>query len=304
MVDAPFQILLYYLYAPLADPEAYGSAHRDLCARLGLKGRILIAPEGINGTVSGPLESTREYMRAMRDDPQTRAMEFKIDGAEGHVFPRLSIKLRSEVVTLGLGDEDLQPWSLTGDYLDPPAWRSMMEEKNTVLIDARNDYEWELGHFEGAMLPEVASFRDLPDWIRANRQELEGRKIMTYCTGGIRCEKFSGFLKQEGFSDVYQLHGGIVAYGKDPGTRGEKFAGKCYVFDERIAVEVNRTAGAKIVSHCRHCGVPSDRYVNCAWLPCNEQHFGCPDCEAGRGRYCGPACAEAAVVSLAAECNG
>ncbi len=236
MADAPFRILLYYLYVPLEDPAGYLEEHRTLCERLGLKGRILIAGEGINGTVSGPVEATEEYMRVLRDDPRTSAMEFKLDEADGHVFPRLSIKLRSEVVTLGL-------------------------------------------------------------------DELEGRKIMTYCTGGIRCEKFSGFLRQEGFEEVYQLHGGIVTYGKDPEVRGEKFEGKCYVFDERIGVEINRTGGAKVVARCRHCGVVRDRYVNCAWKPCNEQHFACEACEERTGRYCGRACAEAALVSLAAECN-
>lgn len=303
VADAAFQVLLYYLYVPLEDPERFAHEHRALCERLSLEGRILIAAEGINGTVSGPREATREYMRVMREDPRTSAMEFKVDEADGHVFSRLSVKLRDEVVTLGLGEEDLKPWNLTGEYLDPAAWRDMMDDENAVIIDARNDYEWELGRFEGALLPEVASFRDLPGWIREHRSELEGRKIMTYCTGGIRCEKFSGFLKQEGFPEVYQLHGGIVSYGKDPGVRGEKFEGKCYVFDERIGVAVNRTGGATVVSRCRHCGVPSDRYVNCAWKPCNERHFSCDACEREHARYCDRACAGAAVVSLAADCN-
>ena len=299
----PFQILLYYLYVPLEDPAGFLAEHRALCERLELKGRILIAAEGINGTVSGTTAATDEYMAVMRADPRTSAMEFKVDPADGHAFPRLSIKLRSEVVTLGLGHEDLSPRELTGEYLDPEQWRSMMEDENAVLIDARNDYEWELGRFEGALLPDVASFRDLPAWIRKHREELEGRKIMTYCTGGIRCEKFSGFLLQEGFGQVYQLHGGIVTYGKDPEVQGEKFEGKCYVFDERIGVEVNRTDGAKVVARCLHCGEPSDRYVNCSWSRCNAQHFCCEACEGAVGRYCGRACAEAAVVSLAAECN-
>jgi UPF0176 protein len=149
----------------------------------------------------------------------------------------------------------------------------------------------------------VASFRDLPAWVRGNRERLEGKKILTYCTGGIRCEKFSGFLRKEGYPAVYQLHGGIVGYGTDPAVRGEKFAGKCYVFDERIAVEVNRTGGARVVSRCRHCAADCDRYVNCAWARCNAQHFCCEGCEGRTGRFCGRACREAALVSLAAEAN-
>ena len=141
-----------------------------MCRRLGLKGRILIAPEGINGTVSGATEATEEYMRVLRADERTAAMEFKIDEAEGHAFPKLSVKLRDEVVTLGLGEEDFSPTEVTGEYLEPAAWREMMARDDVVMIDARNDYEWELGHFEGALLPPVRSFRELPSWVRQHRR--------------------------------------------------------------------------------------------------------------------------------------
>ena len=278
--------------------------HRALCERLNLRGRILIAKEGLNGTVSGTVEETNSYMEALREDPVTAATEFKIDPSEEHVFPRLAIKVREEVVTLGLDEEDFSPCEITGAYLEPRQWREMMKGDDVVLIDARNDYEWELGHFEGAMLPEVNSFRELPQWVEQNRRELEGKKIMTYCTGGIRCEKFSGFLRKRGFEDVYQLHGGIVTYGKDPEVRGEKFAGTCYVFDERIGVEVNGTDGASVVSRCLHCGCASDRYVNCAWSRCNQQYFCCEECSAQSSfRHCNQACREAHVVSVAAENN-
>lgn len=230
-------------------------------------------------------------------------MDFKIDEAGDHAFPRLSVKLRDEVVTLSLSDEDFSPTEITGEHLSPTEWRAMMEREDVVVVDARNDYEWELGHFEGALLPPVQNFRELPEWVRRHREELEGKKILTYCTGGIRCEKFSGFLLREGFKDVFQLDGGIVTYGKDPVVRGEKFAGKCYVFDERIGVEVNRTEGALVVSHCVHCGEASDRYVNCGWSRCNAQHFCCERCEIEVKRYCSRACEQAAVVSLAAEAN-
>ena len=167
------------------------------------------------------------------------------------------------------------------------------------MIDARNRYEWELGHFEGAILPDVDNFRELPDWVRENKHRLEGKKILTYCTGGIRCEKFSGFLLREGFSDVCQLEGGIVSYGKEVEVRGEGFAGKCYVFDERIAVSVNHTEGERVVSRCVSCGVPSERYVNCSWSRCNCQYFSCLDCEKGKGRFCSRTCHEASVLSAA-----
>ena len=303
MPDAPFQILLYYLYTPLADPAGYLEEHRELCTSLGLRGRILIAREGINGTVSGPEEATAAYRRALEEDSRMAGIVFKCDPADGHAFPRLSIKLRDEVVTLGLGADDFSPRETTGAYLSPDEWRAMMGREDVVLLDARNDYEWEAGHFAGAILPPVRNFRELPDWVRRHREEFAGKKILTYCTGGIRCEKFSGFLRREGFPEVYQLEGGIVSYGKDPEVQGEGFEGKCYVFDERVAVEVNHTAGATVVSRCRHCDARTDRYVNCGWSRCNAQHFSCEACAADGERFCNPICREAAVVSLAAETN-
>ena len=294
------QILLYYLYRPLEDAAAYAAEHRALCEDLGLRGRILVAAEGLNGTVSGPREKIDSYMEILSEDPRTKGIEFKVDPAMGHAFPRLSIKLREEVVTLGLREGDFSPCETTGEYLSPSQWRDLMNSKDTVMVDARNQYEWELGHFEGALLPPVDNFRDLPDWVRENRESLEGKKIMTYCTGGIRCEKFSGFLLREGFSEVYQLDGGIVSYGKEAKVRGEGFVGKCYVFDERVAVEVNHTDGSRVISRCQVCGEPSDRYVNCEWSRCNSQFFCCDSCEGDRGRFCSSGCEEASVLSQAA----
>ncbi|MEM9079651.1 MAG: rhodanese-related sulfurtransferase [Verrucomicrobiota bacterium] len=291
-----YRILLYYFYTEIDDPEGYRDWQRELCERLGLKGRILVAREGINGTVSGTEEATEEYRQVMDADQRTAGMEWKVDEAEGHAFPRLSVKARTEVVTLGLGEEDFSPREVTGEYLNPVEWREAMKEEDVVMIDARNDYEWEMGHFEGAVLPDVPSFRELPEWVEKNRELLEGKKILTYCTGGIRCEKFSGFLVREGFESVYQLHGGIVTYGKDEEARGEGFAGKCYVFDERIGVEVNRTEGARVVARCQYCDKPCDRQVNCAWTRCNERFFCCERCEAEQEGFCCGVCREAVMM--------
>ena len=284
----------------MEDSEGYLVEHTELCEALQLRGRILIADEGLNGTVSGRLDMTEAYMQALNTDPRTKGIQFKVDPAPGHAFPKLSIKRRKEVVTLDLGEDDFSPDETTGKHLSPVQWRNLMSEDDTILLDARNQYEWELGHFEGALLPPVENFRELPDWVRENRSRLEGKKIMTYCTGGIRCEKFSGFLLREGFSDVYQLDGGIVSYGKEAGVEGEGFSGKCYVFDERVAVEVNHTSGAKVVSLCQHCSGTSDRYVNCGWSRCNRQYFCCPTCNKDQRRFCSSVCAEAAILSLAA----
>ena len=299
-MTAPYEVLLYYKYARLSDPDVFAADHRLLCQQLGLRGRIVVAVEGLNGTVSGTKENCAKYREALDNEPITAGIAWKIDPAEGHVFPKLSIKVRNEVVTLELGEEDFNPADLTASHLKPLEWREAMKEDHVVLLYARNDYEWEIGHFEVAILPKVPSFKDLPKWIRDHRSELEGKKILTYCTGGIRCEKFSGFLLNEGFDNVFQLDGGIVTYGKDEEVRGEGYEGECYVFDERLSVSVNQTEGAKLVSKCRSCGVPSIRYRNCAWMPCNAQILLCEDCEERIGRYCDCRCKEVDLMSRSA----
>jgi len=300
-METPYQVLLYYFYNHFPDPEAYRKEHIELCERLELLGRILIGNEGINGTVSGTPENCDAYREYMDNHPLTKGLEWKVDNVEKHQFPRLSIKVREEIVPLGLKESDFSPRECTGEYLNPTQWREMLDKDDTVIIDARNQYEWELGHFEGALLPEVDNFRELTEWVRNNKEDWEGKKVMTYCTGGIRCEKFSGFLKKEGLEDVYQLHGGIVTYGKDPETKGEKWKGSCYVFDERIKVPVNRTDNAEVISTCIHCGKLSERYINCTWSPCNERHFCCEECEKETKGYCCHACYEAFLGSFASN---
>ena len=296
MSTEPFQVLLYYLYTRIDNPAGYRDAHAALCQQLGLRGRILIATEGLNGTVSGPLGGCSAYMEAMRADPVTAAMAFKIDPADGHLFPKLSVKVREEIVALGLGEEDFSPQHTTGTHLSPREFRAMMEDPNAVLLDARNDYEWKLGRFAGALLPEVENFRDLPAWVREHREELEGKKILTYCTGGIRCEKFSGFLRREGFAQVFQLDGGIVEYGKDPEVQGERFEGKCYVFDGRVALPINRAEPHRVVSHCIGCATSSDRYVNCRLSTCNARVFYCEHCEEQGPPCCNDLCRSALLA--------
>jgi len=264
-----YRVLLYYKYVLIDNPEEFTSQHLQFCKDLGLKGRIHIAAEGINGTVSGTFEQTEQYMKTMKEDPRFSDMVFKIDEADGHAFKKMNVRHRSEIVSLRLED-DVNPNELTGKYLEPKDFFKAMKEPETVVIDARNDYEYDLGHFRGAIRPDIKAFRDLPEWIRENKEQFEGKKILTYCTGGIRCEKFSGWLVKEGFEDVGQLHGGIVTYGKDPEVQGELWDGQCYVFDERIAVPVNQKEHV-IVGKDYFSDEPCERYVNCANPECNKQ---------------------------------
>ncbi|MEM6821467.1 MAG: rhodanese-related sulfurtransferase [Verrucomicrobiota bacterium] len=294
-----YQILLYYKYTRIVDPEAFARKHLDACRALGLRGRILVASEGLNGTVSGTVEATNAYIDLVRVSPSFHDMQFKIDVAEDHAFQKMFVRPRTEIVTLGLNEQDVDPNECTGKRLSPVEFLEAMENEDVVILDGRNDYESDLGYFEGAIAPRVRNFRDFPEWIRENLSDVKDKKVLTYCTGGIRCEKLSGFLIREGFQDVSQLEGGIVTYGKDPEVRGKKFKGKCYVFDERIGVDVNSSSDACLVSHCQVTGKPTDRYVNCAYPPCNRQFFISEEGEAKEGRYCSDTCKEKALANSA-----
>ena len=291
-----YRVLLYYNYTKIENPEQFAKEHLALCKSLGLKGRILVAEEGINGTASGTIEATQQYMDWMHDDERFKDTWFKIDESEGHAFRKMFVRPRKELVALNL-EEDVDPLRLTGEYLDPKAFKEALLDEDTIVLDARNDYEYDLGHFRGAIRPDIRNFRELPEWIRENKEKFMDKKVVTYCTGGIRCEKFSGWLLREGVENVAQLHGGIATYGKDPEVKGEMWDGKMYVFDDRISVEINQV-DKQIVGKDWFDGTPCERYINCGNPSCNRQmitseeneakHLGgcCYDCAASEtNRY-------------------
>lgn len=284
-----FRVLLYYHYATIDDPKLFVQDHLRFCRELGLKGRILVGREGLNGTVSGTTKQTQIYMDTLHQDPRFADMPFKIDEADSHVFKKMHVRPRKEIVALNL-DKDIDPHKLTGKHLKPKDFYETMQDEDVLLIDARNDYETQIGHFRNAILPNIRNFRDLPGWIEKNLSDFKEKKVLTYCTGGIRCEKFSGYLLRAGFKDVSQLDGGIVEYGKDPEVQGKFYDGKCYVFDQRISVPVNRTDEDVTVGHCHHCGKSCDRIVNCANPECNKQIICCEECEKRHHRSCSEAC--------------
>lgn len=288
--EKPYRILLYYKYITIEDPEEFAQEHRELCKSLGLKGRILVAHEGINGTVSGTIEQTDAYIRHMHEHPLFHDLIFKIDDADDHAFKKMFVRPKKELVTFRLQD-DVDPNELTGKHLKPKEFYEMLQRDDVVVLDGRNDYEFDIGHFRGAIRPEVESFREFPDWIRENMDQFKDKPVLTYCTGGIRCEKLSGFLMQEGFKEVYQLDGGIATYGKDPEVQGRLFDGKMYVFDERISVPVNQVEPV-VVGKCHHCGTPEDRYINCANDFCHKQHIVCSDCYEEYNQFCSKECEE------------
>lgn len=265
-----YRVLLYYQYVEIDDPEQFRKEHKEMCDDIGLKGRILVSEEGLNGTVSGTVEQTEEYKKRIRADERFEDMTFKEDKADGHAFKKMHVKTRPEIVSLKLGDEDLDPNNTTGEYLSPTEFKDALLDDDTIVLDARNDYEYDLGHFRGAVRPDITAFRDLPQWIRDNKEKFMDKKVVTYCTGGVRCEKLTGWLLKEGFEDVAQLEGGIHTYGTDPETKGELWDGKMYVFDERISVEINQV-DKTVIGRDWFDGEPCERYINCGNPYCNRQ---------------------------------
>ncbi len=282
-----FRVLLYYKFARIEDHEQFADTHRELCRSLHLRGRIIIAPEGINGTVSGKLENTEAYIQIIREDPRFADMDFKIDEHDGHAFRKLFVRARDEIISLGNGFTDV---SSTGEYISAKQFKEKLLSNDAIIVDGRNSFEHEIGHFRGAMLPDVEHFRDLPKWIDRHLSDSKDKLVITYCTGGIRCEKLTAYLLSKGFRNVHQLKGGIVSYGKDPDVKGELFDGKCYVFDERISVDVNTTESNTIISKCKHCEATTERYINCANVDCNIQFFCCEDCGGEHESCCSDKC--------------
>lgn len=286
-----YRVLLYYLYIDVPDPQQLREEQWNFCQAHDLAGRIIVSHEGINGTLSGTIDQTQAYIDMMNGHPLFATMQFKQDPVSNHAFRKLSVKVRKELVTLNLED-DISPLMLTGHHLSPKAFHEQLKQENVVVIDARNNYEYDLGHFQNAIKPEIQNFRELPEWIRNNRELLEDKKILTYCTGGVRCEKFSGWLLREGFEDVNQLDGGITTYGYDPEVQGEYWDGLMYVFDERISVPVNRKEH-RVVGRDYFTGEPCERYVNCANPSCNRQMLCTVENEHRYQRSCCDACRNA-----------
>ncbi len=269
------QTLLYYCYSRIVDAEHFASNHLLFCKSLNLVGRIIVADEGLNGTVSGTAESCKIYMDTLHADPRFSKIDFKIDEVEEPSFIKMHCRYKTEIVHSGLRDPGIiNPEKKTGIHLEPADFVKMKDDQDVVVVDVRSNYEHSIGRFKNAVTFDIENFRDFPAMINQLAQ-YKDKKIVTYCTGGIKCEKASALLFHEGFENVYQLHGGIIKYGKEAG--GEDFDGKCYVFDNRVAVEVN-SVNPKVISTCRNCGAHTSKMINCANPECNEHFTQCDAC--------------------------
>ncbi len=282
----PYSIILYYCYTRIEDPNKFREAHHFFCLELNLRGRIIVASEGLNGTVSGLAADCQRYMDHLKSDNRFTHIEFKVDLSPVHAFLKLNVRVKPEIVNLGLPHID--PNQQTGAYLESTEFLEMREQEDVVVLDVRSNYEHRLGKFKDAKTLDMENFREFPEKL-AELQELKDKKIITYCTGGIKCEKASAFLLENGFRNVYQLHGGIIKHGLEAG--GEDFEGKCYVFDNRVAVDVNRV-NPKVISKCHICHTDCDRMVNCANPTCNLHVPLCHKCAKEYHGACSKECKE------------
>ncbi len=276
MTKSIFEVLLYYKYVDIKNPIEVRDEQRKLCESLGLKGRIILAKEGINGTLEGLKENTEKYIQIMNKSKYFKDINFKRSEGTGEAFPKLSVKARTEIVKLGI--PELNPQKISGKYLEAEQLHKWFEEKKEFyIVDMRNDYEYESGFFEGSILSGIHNFYDLPKTL-SKLEYLKGKTVVTVCTGGIRCEKASGFLLMNGFCDVYQLKDGIQTYmEKYP---NEHFKGKLYVFDNRLTLGFNTSdKNHEIVGKCMHCLKPSDNYVNCEYDFCHLHYICCGSCK-------------------------
>ncbi|SKB62472.1 oxygen-dependent tRNA uridine(34) hydroxylase TrhO [Daejeonella lutea] len=270
-----YNTLLYYCYNAIENAEQFASEHLIFCKSLNLVGRIIVADEGLNGTVSGTEESCKIYMDTLHADPRFAKIDFKIDEVPEPSFIKMHCRYKSEIVHSGLRDPNIiNPEKKTGIHLEADEFINMKDNDDVVILDVRSDYEHSIGRFKNAVTLDIENFRDFPAKINELAQ-YKDKKIITYCTGGIKCEKASALLLHEGFENVYQLHGGIIKYGKEAG--GKDFEGKCYVFDNRVAVDVN-TVNPVVISTCRNCDSHTTKMINCANPECNEHFTQCDDC--------------------------
>lgn len=283
-------ILLYYKYVPIKDPKKFAHEHLNLCKSLNLKGRILVAEEGINGTVGGSKEATDKYRETMHNDPLFSDIVFKTSIGPSSSFKKIFVRPRAELVTLNI-KEKIDPNKDGGTYLQPEKLKKMYDnEEDFVIIDMRNDYEATIGKFKNAVTLPMQNFKQLPRIVRKKLMKYKDKKVVTYCTGGIRCEKASALLKKNGFINVYQLEGGIHNFGQQ--FPDDYWEGKLFVFDERMAVPINTAQKRKIIANCLHCGKPWDDYINCINAKCNKLIILCNACREAWNDACSKECSK------------
>ena len=280
-------VVSFYKYARIENAIELQKEQFELCKSLDLKGRILLGQEGINGSVCGTRIMVKAYKETLRKNPLFFNISFKEQETDKPAFRKLFVRIRKEIVHSGL-NIDLKN---TGSFIMPEQLKEYIDNnEDIILLDIRNDYESKIGNFRNAVKLKIKNFRDLPNAIK-DIENFKNKKIVTYCTGGIRCEKASAFLKENGFNDVSQLKDGILGFCKDfPDTYWE---GKCFVFDDRIAIRPNNNNNEKL-ANCEWCSKECDDYLNCHNRDCDKLFICCEDCRNRYNKSCSDECSKAA----------
>ena len=265
-------VVALYRFVKLEDFEQLKAPLLEICRRAGLKGTLLLAQEGINGTVAGTRPGIQSVIDWLLEDSRFQGLDWKESFYDADPFHRMKVKLKREIVTMGV--EDIDPNVCVGRYADSAQWNALMDDPECLVIDTRNDYEVAIGSFRGAVNPSTQHFRDFPQWVRDNLRPTEHKKIAMFCTGGIRCEKSTSFLVSKGFAEVWHLKGGILKYLEEMPESESRWEGECFVFDSRVAVNHRLMKGS--FDQCYACRHPiteedkaSDRY---------ERGVSCPHC--------------------------
>ena len=298
------KVILYYKFTPIADPQTTMYWQRNLCARLGLKGRIIVSPHGINGTLGGDVQALKDYVKEMNVHPSFKKTVYKWSAGSADDFPRLSVKVKDELVAFGApGEVEVDEKGVVGGgkHLKPSALHKLMEERgeDVIFYDGRNAYEAKVGKFKDAVVPEVETSRDfIKDIEEGEISKHKDKPIVTYCTGGIRCEVLSSLMKKRGFDEVYQMDGGIVKYGERFKNDGY-WEGKLYVFDDRMVTSFSEDA--EDMGQCAHCENKTSNFENCMNKQCNKLILVCDSCKAADDTACSAVCREKAPYAVKAR---
>lgn len=281
------KVILYYKFVPVADPAMTMRWQRELCQRLDLKGRIIISPHGINGTLGGKIDNLRKYKSQMNASEIFRGITYKWSDGTGDDFPKLSVKVKPELVAFDAPDEievDENGVKNGGMHLKPSALHELVKEKgdDVVFFDGRNAYEAAVGRFKNAIVPNTKTTRDfVRELDNGSHDDIKDKPVVTYCTGGVRCEVLTALMKKRGFKEVYQMDGGIVKYGEKFGDDG-LWEGNLYIFDNRMNHKFSEKA--KDIGTCIHCNGKTSNFENCANVSCNRLVLMCEKCK--KNTYC------------------
>jgi UPF0176 protein len=291
----PLLVAALYRFARFEHCEDLRAPLERLCREHRIRGTLLLAPEGINGTIAGPADAIAKVLEAIRALPDCAELDVKLSSAATMPFHRMKVRVKREIVTMG--QPEIDPRASAGTYVEPQDWNALIADPGTIVIDTRNDYEVAVGTFAGAIDPQTTTFRDFPDWFRRERARLLGTghdksgkppKVAMFCTGGIRCEKSTAFLKQEGIDEVYHLKGGILKYLETVPAEASLWRGECFVFDQRVTIGHGLAQGSYTLCHACRRPVDADACAS----PLYEEGVSCPACHSERSEHQRASCRE------------